>query len=177
MIRVVVTGSECTGKTTLARALAAHYGTTWSPEYARTFVEKKGAPPVAADVDTIARGQMHGEDRAATRAAADGGGLVVLDTDLFSTLVYARHYYGSVPVWIEDAARERRGALYLLADIDVPWEADGLQRDRPGERELLQALFRSTLSAHGLPLIELRGPADRRLVEAIAAVDALLASA
>ncbi|TNF79403.1 MAG: NadR-like protein, partial [Acidobacteria bacterium] len=27
MLRVVVTGSECTGKTTLAEALAEHYGT------------------------------------------------------------------------------------------------------------------------------------------------------
>ena len=42
MIRVVVTGSECTGKTTLATELAQHYGTAWVTEFVRQFVEAKG---------------------------------------------------------------------------------------------------------------------------------------
>ena len=45
MIRVVVTGSECTGKTTLATELAQHYDTVWVPEFLRQFVEEKGAAP------------------------------------------------------------------------------------------------------------------------------------
>lgn len=62
MIRVVVTGSECTGKTTLAAALAAAYDTVWVPEFARRFVRDKGAPPTFDDVEPIARGQMRLED-------------------------------------------------------------------------------------------------------------------
>ena len=40
MIRVVVTGSECTGKTTLAEELATHYETVRVPEFARLSCAK-----------------------------------------------------------------------------------------------------------------------------------------
>ena len=77
LTRIVVTGSECTGKTTLARALAEHYDTIWIPEYARQFVRQKGAHPEYADVEAIARGQIRSEDAAATTDQV----LLVQDTD------------------------------------------------------------------------------------------------
>ena len=58
MIRVVVTGSECTGKTTLATALAAYYETVCVPEYVRQFVEEKGAAPEYRDGEARAHGQI-----------------------------------------------------------------------------------------------------------------------
>ena len=91
------------------------------PEFARVYVDEKtattGLPVDETDVEPIARGQIAAEDR----GAAEARGLLVLDTDLVSTTVYARHYYGSCPAWIEQAARDRRADLYLLCDIDVPW--------------------------------------------------------
>ena len=110
MIRVVVTGSECTGKTTLAEALAEHYHTECVAEYARRFVLHKGAPPVYADVEAIARGQIALEDEVTGRSPD----LVFQDTDLLSTVVYSRHYYGDCPAWIEDALMHRVPDLYLL---------------------------------------------------------------
>ncbi len=41
--RVCVLGAESTGTTTLARALADHYGTTWVPEYGRDHAAAKQA--------------------------------------------------------------------------------------------------------------------------------------
>jgi len=58
MLRVVVTGSECTGKTTLAETLAEHYGTVVVPEFVRYYVREKGAAPEYRDVEAIARGQI-----------------------------------------------------------------------------------------------------------------------
>lgn len=172
MIRVVVTGSECTGKTTLAADLAAHYGTVWVPEYARRFVQQKVAPPTSGDVAAIARGQIEEEDRVAAGADA----LLVQDTDLLSTVVYAHHYYGACPGWIETALRTRTGNLYLLAGVDVPWVADGALRDRGDRREELHGLFRNALLDRGLRFVELAGPPPERLRQAVAAVDVLLAT-
>ena len=120
ILRVVLTGSESTGKTTLARALATRYDTAFSPEFARDYLERKRAPLTVEDVEPIARGQRAAEDQA-LRAARR---VLFLDTDLWSTVLYARHYYGSCPAWIEEAARSRRGDLYLLNHPDVPWVAD-----------------------------------------------------
>ncbi len=173
MTRVVVTGSECTGKTTLARALAEHYGTPWVPEYARQFVLEKGAAPVYRDVETIARGQIALEDS----LAAEASHLLIQDTDLLSTVVYSRHYYGDCPGGVEDALRDRSADLYLLAGIDVPWVADGDQRDRADRREEMQSLFRRDLIERGLRFVEIRGSRDNRSRIAVGAIDELLADA
>jgi NadR type nicotinamide-nucleotide adenylyltransferase len=136
--RICLTGPECTGKTTLAWRLARELGVEWVPEFAREYAEACGNPLSAADVEPIARGQMANEDRA-------HGELVILDTDLISTVVYARHYYGTCPEWIERAARQRRADLYILLDTDVAWEPDPA-RDAGGDvREDLFDAFRAAL--------------------------------
>jgi nicotinamide riboside kinase len=167
VIRVVVTGSECTGKTTMAGALAIHYATVWVPEYVRQFVEEVRRPPGPADIDRIARGQIALEERLSSEASE----VLVLDTDLLSTLVYSRHYFGSCPSWIEDAVRRRAGNLYLLAGIDVPWFPDGDQRDRGDRREEMHDLFLRALLTREMPFLEIRGPHEVRLQNAIAAID------
>lgn len=168
MIRIVVTGSECTGKTTLAAALAEAFETAWVPEFARRFVEERGAAPSYADVDAIARGQVRLEDEQA--AAAAKGSVLVQDTDLLSTIVYTRHYYGDCPGWVEDALARRVPDLYLLAGIDVPWVADSRQRDRGDRREEMQGLFRDALLSRGLAFADINGTPDERMAKAIAVI-------
>jgi NadR type nicotinamide-nucleotide adenylyltransferase len=137
--RVCLIGPESTGKTELASSLARELGLRWVPEFAREYVETHGNELTAAHVEPIARGQMANEDR----VSADD--LLLLDTDLISTVVYARHYYGECPQWIEEEARRRRAHLYLLLDTDVPWKADPA-RDAGGEaREDLFDAFRAAL--------------------------------
>lgn len=167
--RVVLTGSECTGKTTLAAALADHYDTVVSPEYGRQYVDQVGSIG-KDDVDAIARGQMAAED-VATRNA---NRVVILDTDLLSTIVYGRHYFGEVPLWIDDELRRRRADLYLLAGIDVPWVGDGLQRDRGHMREEMQELFREALRSRGLTWVEIHGPVSERMKMAIEEIDRMM---
>lgn len=169
LLRVVVTGSESTGKTTLAGELAAHYGTAWSSEFARAYLDRKGGPLDDSDVEPIARGQIAGEDEAALRASR----LLILDTDLASTVVYSRYYYGRCPEWIAEAARKRLAELYLLLQPDVPWVPDGEQRDRPAAREELHRLFRYALQAFGARYVEIGGSWPERRRCAMAAIDAL----
>ena len=172
MIRIVVTGSESTGKTELARRLAAHFGAELVPEFVREFATSKAGPISFADHGPIARGQVELEERHFA-AAARGSNIVIQDTDLLSTVVYCDHYFGSCPPWIAGLAAERRPDLYLLAAIDVPWVADGI-RDRGHKREEMQSLFQKAVAASGAPWIEVAGSWDHRWNTAVDAVTALL---
>jgi len=169
--RVVLTGSESTGKTTLTADLARHYDAPWVPEYVRGYADRKRAPLDAGDVTPIALGQITLQDAALMRA----GALLLLDTDLLSTAIYARHYYGECPDWLTQAVLARRADLYILCDIDVPWTPDP-QRDRPSEREAMQGLFREGLRSWGFPVVEVRGDRRERFLTARTAIDRMLAA-
>lgn len=169
--RIVVIGSECTGKTTLARQLADYFKTSWSWEYAREYLEAKGPPLSFDDVEPIARGQLISEDGAASQADR----VVFHDTNLLSTMLYSRHYYGDIPAMILPALAERPADLYLLCDIDLPWEPDGAQRDRPGNRVEMHHLFESALRENGFPFRLIRGEGEARLAVALMSLAPALA--
>ncbi len=175
-LRVVLIGPECTGKTWLAGALAAHYRVPWSPEYAREYVERHGRALGYPDVDPIGRGQMAVEDAALAAATTEGASLVLLDTDLVSTMVYSRHYYRDCPLWIEREACRRLGDLYLLHQVDVDWTPDGMQREQPGRREELFVRFRATLELLEARFYEIEGEWEERRSRAIAAIGGLLSA-
>src|SRR5262245_31245448 len=144
MLKIVLTGPESIGKTTLARELARTYGTMWSEEFARSYAETKQSSLGPEDVEPIALGQQANED-AAIASARD---LVILATELVSTYVYGCYYYGVCPPWIERAARERLGDLYLLPELELPFETD-LVRDTAEARIALHERFADTLRTIG----------------------------
>ena len=109
-------------------------------EFAREYAEARANQLSFADVEPIALGQL-----ALLESGGMAAALQILDTDLISTVVYARHYYGRVPDWIVEEANRRRADLYLLMDTDVPWKQDEA-RDAGGDtREDLFDAFRAAL--------------------------------
>lgn len=169
-ILVVVFGPESTGKTTLAGDLAAHYATTWAPEYLREYLENKGGACTPDDLPRVVAGQR----ASIARAAAQAHRVVISDTDPLMTLVYSRWYYGEVPAWLAEAVEASAPDLYLLLDVDVPWVPDA-QRDEPGRRqELLDACVMALEERHRR-YVWIRGSWDDRRRAAVAAIDALLA--
>ena len=172
--RIVLTGGECTGKTTLARVLAERHDTAWVPEAAREVALARPGVLGPEDVPAIARTHVRLADEAFLAAEEAGRKIVFLDQDLLSTVVYSRHYYGRCPVWIERIAAERRGDLYLLCHPDLPWFADGV-RDRPEARAEMHALFAAALADAGVRVAEVVGRGAEREARAETAVGVLLA--
>jgi NadR type nicotinamide-nucleotide adenylyltransferase len=136
--RVCLIGPECTGKSSLAQRAERELGATCVREYAREYVGIHGNDLTAVDVEPIARGEIANLDRAT-------GDLIVLDTDLISTVVYARHYYGHCPQWIEVEARNRRADFYVLMDTDIEWLPDPARDSGGDAREDLFDAFRAAL--------------------------------
>jgi nicotinamide riboside kinase len=169
IIKIAIYGPESTGKTTLARQLAAHFNTQWVPEFAREYLQKKfddaGAICAPEDIIPIAVGQTALENAALAQADT----FLFSDTCLMVTKVYSDMYYGSVDPALEKAARKHKYDLFFLTDVDVPWEPDDL-RDRPDGREEAFELFKKALVDHEKPFITLSGDAQTRFDTAVSAV-------
>ncbi len=165
LIRVAVVGPESTGKSTLSEQLAGYYHTVWVPEYARGYIEGLRHSYTPADVEQIARGQLAAEDDAAEKANL----LLICDTNLTVIQIWFEHAYGYCPHWIRRVNRERRYALHLLTDIDIPWEPDP-QREHPELREYLFNRYRHLLAELSVPFCVISGDAGERLRRAVAAI-------
>ncbi len=175
VLKIVLTGGECTGKTTLARVLAERHATTWVPEAAREAALAKAGLLGPEDVAPIARAHVAAADAALRDATRRERPAVFFDQDLLSTVVYARHYYGDCPPWIQRLAAERVGDLYLLCSPDLPWTPDPA-RDRGDRREEMHALFAAALAAAGARVADVAGRGAQRQARAEAAVAELLAA-
>lgn len=162
LTRVVVTGSESVGKTTLATQLASHHHALCVPEFVRGYAERKQGPIDVPDHWPIARGQVEQEAIYLSKAAELGHSLLVQDTDLLSTVAYCYHYTSGCDAGIERLAAERCADHYLLLDIDVPWVFDGI-RDRGDRRAEVQALFVETLERFGAPFTLITGTWGERM--------------
>lgn len=173
--RVVVTGAESTGTTTLALALQHHFGTPLVPEYGREWSEIRPggftAPWQSAEFDLIAREQARIEDDAARHTPIP---LVIADTDPLATALWHERYVGRPSPSVLALATGRVPDLYLLTGDEIPFVQDGL-RDGEHIRHAMQERFREVLRAQGAPWVEVRGTPAQRLATAIAQIEPLLA--
>ena len=176
IVKVVLFGPESSGKTTLSRQLARHYNTVWAPEYAREYLQDKWNNERKtcenSDLIPIAEGQIKLENELAKKADK----ILICDTDLLETKVYAEEYYGGfVNPDLEEAAIKNTYDLYLLTYIDTPWEEDDL-RDRPDLRLEMFKAFENSLIKYKRPYILLKGNKKTRLNKAIKEIDKILKS-
>jgi nicotinamide riboside kinase len=173
---IAIVGAESTGKSTLAHALAqriaAETGSTCTSvdEYLRTWCEQAGRTPRIDEQRGIA--QMQQQRIAAAAASHD---VVVADTTAAMTAVYSRFVFGdrSLDAWA--AAEHTRSVQHtLVTALDLPWVADGLQREGEHVRGPIDAMLRELLATHGIGWSLVGGSGDARVDHALNAVTPLL---
>jgi NadR type nicotinamide-nucleotide adenylyltransferase len=167
VIRVVLTGPECTGKSTLAIQLAAHYNTLCIPEYAREYVAGLSRPYTYEDVEHIAAMQVTQMHEYSGKARK----ILFLDTFLIITKVWFDVVFHRRPHWIDEELKRQHIDLYLLCDTDIPWEADPVRENGGSQREYLLELYRKELKEFGCNFHVVTGTGVDRLKNAISLVD------
>lgn len=164
MKKVVVTGPESSGKTTLALALAQAMRAWYVTEVAREHLTSLTRPYQEKDLLEIARSQMAIEDAGLERAGPDG--LLVCDTDLLTIRIWSEEKYGRCDPWVIRQTQERPYDLWLLCRPDIPWEPDP-QRENPFDRDRLFARHDELLRSLKKPFVIIEGEHHRRLQKAI----------
>jgi NadR type nicotinamide-nucleotide adenylyltransferase len=160
-------GPESTGKSTMAPRLAQHFDSVCVAEFGRTYCEQYGTDLTMADLVVIAQTQ----DLKARNAVAGGALPVILDTDPLMSAVWADMMFGRRDPWFDrwnDTAD-----LYLLFDIDLPWEADGTRLfGTKAERQRFFDLSRRELERRGVRWATVSGEGSRRYLSALEAIRA-----
>lgn len=173
---VALLGAECTGKSTLAQQLAAALRAQGTPavvvpEALRDFCARMGRTPRRDEQQAIAEAQS----AAITRAAAQHP-IVIADTTALMTAVYSEQVFGDTSLYARGLRDHRIAGLTLLAATDLPWQADGYQRDGTAARQAVDRLLRQVLDRSGTPYSVILGDGPRRLQSALAALRRAIAT-
>jgi NadR type nicotinamide-nucleotide adenylyltransferase len=129
LFKIVITGPESTGKSTLAEQLSKYFGEGLITEFARDYVSNLNRPYNYSDLVLIAQKQIEELD---IYKAKVKDGIVFLDTYLIITKVWFEVVYKAAPEWITEKLLQSEIDLFLLCEPDLPWEQDGV-RENGGE--------------------------------------------
>ncbi|WP_418320642.1 AAA family ATPase [Piscinibacter sakaiensis] len=168
---VALVGAESTGKSTLAAALqqqliADGLRVAVVGETLREFCDQHRRTPRIDEQALIAQTQTN---RIADAAAA-GHDIVIADTTALMIAVYSELVFGDTSLYASAEAAQARCDLTLLTALDLPWIADGLQRDGPHVREPVDRLLRGALQRTGVAYSIVAGSGQQRIDAALAAV-------
>ena len=173
--RICLIGAECTGKTTLARALAQHFSGIWVPEHLREFCDQRGRTPDMTEQREVMRSQFELEEQGVAQATQAGCAYVFCDTTPMLTAIYSAFYFADMSLFDSAHALHGAYALSLVLQPDLPWQPDGLQRDGESVRTAIHAQVLHALRGRRYPHIQVSGLGADRLQAAILAVETLSA--
>jgi nicotinamide riboside kinase len=168
---VALLGAESTGKSTLAPALAQEiaritgWSCTWVPEALRSWCDQRQRTPRREEQAGIAAEQAR-----QIEAAARSHDVVIADTTPLMTAVYHHTVFDDGAMDLAALAWQRRCAITLVTALDLPWVADGVQRDGPHVRESVDNTLRQLLMNSGQAFTVVAGLHGARLEAALNAV-------
>lgn len=155
MLKIIITGPESSGKTTLCEALSRHFKIPFSKEYARDYLKKIKKRYTEIDLIKIAKEQFKSEEKCA-----------ILDTDLITIKIWSNYKYGNCNNWILQKINKQKSQnrFYLLCKPDIKWKKDQL-RENPNDRMQLFEIYKKELEElnHNYYIIE----GKNRLINAI----------
>lgn len=160
-------GPESTGKSMMAPRLAKHFDTICIAEFGRTYCETYGTDLTMADLVVIAQSQ----DIKARKSLESGAHPLIMDTDPLMSAVWADMLFGRRDPWFDRWTNT--ADLYLLFDIDLPWEEDGTRMfGSVTERRRFFELCQRELEQRGVRWAMVRGTGTARFLSALEAIRA-----
>jgi nicotinamide riboside kinase len=169
-VKIALLGAESTGKTQLSAELADSlrgqgHRVAIVGEVLREWCVREGRTPRPEEQLPIAKEQERRVDEAAA-----GSDIVIADTTSVMVAIYSAMLFEDGTLYRFALERQRGYHATLLTGLDLPWVADGLQRDGPHVREPVDALVREALARAGVSYRTVYGQGPDRLANALAAI-------
>ena len=169
-LKLAILGAECTGKSSLVAALQAHWQACGAEvqvvhEVLRQWCDQHGRTPLAQEQIAIAQAQA-----ALTEHAAKADYLIA-DTSPLMTAIYSDVLFQDPSLYPFALSHQRIYQHTLVAGLDLPWQADGIQRDGPDMRRRVDARLRDVLQREGLAFSMVYGTGPARLASALAVLE------
>jgi HTH-type transcriptional repressor of NAD biosynthesis genes len=170
LLKVVILGTECTGKTTLTEKLAKYFNCSFVSEAGRDIIANSNSFTYD-DLYLVATEHAKRIDKS---ILADSP-LVIIDTDIHTTKSYSLFTFEKELEISTDIYNSNRANIYLYLNNDVEYIQDGT-RLREAERNLLDLSHRQVLTDHNIDIIEIKGDWDERFEKAIEQINKLIAT-
>ena len=141
LIKIAIVGPESTGKSTVAQYLAEEFDTVTVPEYARYYCQNLNNQYTPQDEVNMFYGQIALEDALVPMSRNN---LLFCDTTILTVKIWSDHLFADTPNEIKEEINKRHYDLYLLMNIDLPWQDDPL-RDFPKDRDHFLQIWKNEL--------------------------------
>lgn len=161
MLKIIVTGPESSGKTTLCKTLSEYYNLHFTKEFAREYLTDLGKNYLQEDLLEIAKGQLENE-----QLITNNQQISLHDTDLITLKIWSDYKYGNCNNWILEQIEKQKveNRFYLLCKPDLKWNYDPL-RENPTSRNELLEIYKQELENLGHKFLIIKG--DDRNEQAI----------
>ena len=167
-IKVIILGTESTGKTTLTEKLAQHYKCTSVKEAGRDIVADSNSF-LFDDLILIASEHAKRLDKATIGKYP----LVIIDTDIHITKSYSNFTFGRELEVNDKIYSSNKANLYLYLNNDVNYVQDGTRLCET-DRNLLDLSHREILKQHNIDFIEIKGNWEQRFEKAVEQIERII---
>lgn len=170
LLKVVILGTECTGKTTLTEKLAKYFNCSFVSEAGRDIIANSNSFTFD-DLYLVATEHAKRIDKS---ILADSP-LVIIDTDIHTTKSYSLFTFEKELEISTDIYNSNRANIYLYLNNDVEYIQDGTRLSE-AERNLLDLSHRQVLKDHNIDIIEVKGDWNERFEKAVVQINKLIAT-
>ena len=163
-IKIVVLGTESTGKTKLTERLAKYFNCSSVKEAGRDLIPNSNSFGLD-ELHLVASEHAKRIDNAVLEESP----LIIIDTDIHITKSYAKFIFGKTLEVESKIYHSNKADLYIYLNNDVEYLQDGTRLNE-SDRNLLDISHRQILQQYNVDIVEITGDWEQRFDKAVSKI-------